>query len=278
MARRLVMALLVAVLVSGAFTLWLGKKMAHGRSAPVQSLLVATTREMEAGDLLKASDLKTIAWPGSAVLKGTFSKPDDLVGRTVLYPLAAGEPVLDHQLSAVGAGAGLSTRIPDGMRALSLKSDQVVGVAGFLLPGTHVDVLVTYRSVTTSEPVTATVLQDARVLAAGQKMQPEPDGKPSTVDVVTLLVSPEDAQKAVLASTQGTVHFVLRNGGDHAQVQDGSIEMSALGGMQTPLQHRAVPVLVAATVRKPKTETAAITKNYAVTMVRGEKQSSESFQ
>ncbi len=274
-APRLVLALVVAVAISGVFTLWLGKHFSRARATAPQVYCVATTRALEAGDMLKATDLKMIPWPGATPLQGTFTKAEEPVGRTVLYPLAADEPVLAQQLTAAGVAVGLSAKIPDGMRALSLKSDQVVGVAGFLLPGTHVDVLVTYRNATTAEPVTATVLQDARVIAAGQKIQPDPEGKPSTVDVVTLLVTPEDAQKAVLASTQGTVHFVLRNAGDHVQVEGASIELSSLGGASTP--KLATPVSKA-TATKPQVAAVQIAKGYSVQVQSGEKLTTESFQ
>jgi pilus assembly protein CpaB len=114
------------------------------------------------------------------------------------------------------------------MRAIALKSDEVVGVAGFLLPGTHVDVLVTLRDNTGPGPVTATALQDVEVLAAGQQYQPDPTGKPKSVDVVTLLLKPEDAAKAVLASSQGTIHFVLRNGTDREQADAPPVTLSQL--------------------------------------------------
>jgi pilus assembly protein CpaB len=114
------------------------------------------------------------------------------------------------------------------MRAIALSSNEVIGVAGFLMPGTHVDVLVTYHDESNPEPITATVLQDAEVLAAGHQVQPDPTGKPSTVDVVTLLLSPEDAEKAVLASAQGSIHFVLRNGGDHAEAKAAPVALPQL--------------------------------------------------
>ena len=123
------------------------------------------------GETLVAADLKQTGWQG-APLQGTFTRTEDVVGRTLLYPVAGGEPILDRQISAVGAGTGLSTRIPPGMRALSLKSDEVVGVAGYLLPGTHVDVLVTFHPENSQDPMTSTVLQDVQILTAGQKMQP----------------------------------------------------------------------------------------------------------
>ena len=274
-ARRPILALLLAVAVSGLFTFWLSKRLAHGHAAaPAASMVVATTRDLEAGDILKAADMKLLAWPKSSPLTGSFSKAGEVEGRAVLYPLAAGEPVLDRQLAASGAGAGLSQRIPDGMRALSLKSDQVVGVAGFLLPGTHVDVLVTLHGPTDADPMTATVLQDVRILAAGQKLQPDPDGKATTVDVVTLLVSPQEAERAVLASTQGNIHFILRNGGDHAERTDTPVQLSSLGPVPQHLAPVAAPAVKQAKAAAPAT---AAPKAYSVEIVRGDKASMESF-
>ena len=157
------------------------------------------------------------------------------------------------------------------MRAISLKTDQVVGVAGFLLPGTHVDVLVTFRTPEQPDPVTSTVLQDAEVITAGQKTQPDPEGKPSTVDVVTLLVKPLDAERVTLASAQGTVHFILRNGSDHEQIEDKPAELTQLGGVKPKVyQPRARPVAPAAPVH--------VSKVYTVQTVAGDKQTTESFQ
>jgi pilus assembly protein CpaB len=141
----------------------------------------------------------------------------------VLYPLAQGEPILDRDLAAAGSGAGLSAKIPEGMRAISLKSDEVVGVAGFLLPGTHVDVLETNRSNGGSAATTFTVLQDVEILAAGQKIEPDPEGKATHVNVVTLLLKPEDAEKVVLASSEGVIHFVLRNGSDRTRMTEAAV-------------------------------------------------------
>ncbi|HZY61840.1 MAG TPA: Flp pilus assembly protein CpaB, partial [Edaphobacter sp.] len=151
-----------------------------------------------------------------------------VVGRAVLYPVAAGEPLLDRQLTAAGSGVGLAGKIPEGMRAIALKSDEVVGVAGFLLPGTHVDVLVTFRDNTGPGPLTATALQDVEVLAVGQQYEPDPSSKPKSVDVVTLLLKPQDAEKAVLASSQGTIHFVLRNSADREQASAPPATLSQL--------------------------------------------------
>ncbi|WP_263356069.1 Flp pilus assembly protein CpaB [Acidicapsa ligni] len=269
--RRLMVALIIAVVVSGFFTLWFGKRIASTHTnGPARLSYMATAHEVEAGQTLRAEDLKPIDWPSAIPLVGTFTKPQDVVGRTVLYPLASGEPILDKQLAAPGSGAGLSRKVPDGMRALSLKSDQVVGVAGFLFPGTHVDVLVTYVVPASNSPITSTVLQNAEILAAGLKMEPDPKGQPAPVDVVTLLVSPEDAQRVVLASTQGRVHFVLRNGRDNEQVKEQPVQMSALGQVadaRSPV--KAKPV-------KKSSEAQAPAK-YSVQVLNGDKSTMESF-
>jgi pilus assembly protein CpaB len=174
-----------------------------------------------------------IDWPATMPLQGAYTNTQALVGRVVLYPLAAGEPILERQLSTPGSGNGITVKIPDGMRAIALKTDEVVGVAGFLLPGTHVDVLVTLHQANVPDPITTTVLQNAQVLATGQKTEPDPDGKPATATVVTILVSPEDAQRVDLAATQGVVHFVLRNGADKEEVKASPVLLSQLSGIPT---------------------------------------------
>ena len=235
--RRLVLALLIALMVSGLFTFWLSQRYSKPRaSAPVRHQYVAAAVNLEAGEVLRPASLNLIDWPENVPLGGAFSKPEEVADRVVLYPLSAGQPILERQLASVGSGSGLAAKIPEGMRAISLKSDDVVGVAGFILPGTNVDVLVTYHAVGSSEPLTATILQDVKVLAAGQKFQPDPEGKATSVNVVTLLVKPDDADRVVLASSQGEVHFVLRNGTDREQVKGNRIQLSELDGSPPPIK------------------------------------------
>jgi pilus assembly protein CpaB len=230
--KRLVMALIIALLISGLFTYWLSTRVSRTAhvSTPQKQLYVAAGKALDAGESLKPESLQLVEWHTSAPLTGGFTKINDLTARVLLYPLAKGEPIIEQQLAAVGAGAGLTAQIPSGMRAISVRSDEVVGVAGFLLPGTHVDVLMTYRSNASPDPRTATVLQDVVVLAAGQQIHPDPNDKPVSVSVVTLLLKPEDAERIVLATTLGTIHFVLRNGADQEQVADPSIGMSEVTG------------------------------------------------
>ncbi|HEX3987122.1 MAG TPA: Flp pilus assembly protein CpaB [Acidobacteriaceae bacterium] len=229
----MMLALVVALVVSGLFTFWLSRRVGRTRTVapPQNQQYVAAARSLDPGETIRKEDVSLIEWPKSHPLTGSFVRVDDVVGRAVLYPLAAGQPILDRQLAAAGSGVGLTARIPSGMRAVALSSNEVIGVAGFLMPGTHVDVLVTYRDDSHPDPMTATVLQNAEVLAAGHQVQPDPTGKPSTVDVVTLLLSPEDAEKAVLASAQGSIHFVLRNGGDRDEAKATPIGLPQLASL-----------------------------------------------
>jgi pilus assembly protein CpaB len=270
LARRLIGALLLAILVSGLFTFWLSKKFTRpSASNSGRRQYVVTAKTMDAGEALHSANLKLIDWPTSMPLDGAFIKADQVEGRLLLYPLSSGEPILERQLAPAGASVGLATRIPDGMRAISLRSDQVVGVAGFLLPGTHVDVLVTFHTPGSPDPVTSTVLQDAQILATGQKMQPDPDGKPGVSDVVTLLAKPADAERLVLASTQGTIHFILRNGSDRLLSTNKPASLAELGDTTKPKPPvRIAPRLVVTNTRP---------KQYSVEVLRGDKQTLETF-
>jgi pilus assembly protein CpaB len=235
--KRIATALFIALLVSGLFTYLLSRRVTKNArtNIPRKTLYVAAGKVLDAGESLKPENLQLVDWNTSTPLTEGFSKISDVAGRVVLYPLAKGEPIIERQLASVGAGAGITASIPAGMRAISVRSDEVVGVAGFLLPGTHVDVLMTFRSDTSPEPRTATVLQDVVVLAAGQQIHPDPSGKPASVNVVTLLLRPEDAEKLVLATSLGGMHFVLRNGADRAQMPMASIGLGQLTGVSPSL-------------------------------------------
>jgi pilus assembly protein CpaB len=183
------------------------------------------------------------------------------------YPLPADQPITERQLSSPGAGVGLATRIPTGMRAISLKSDEVMGVAGFMVPGTHVDVLVTFRTGNVGgDQTTETVLQDVQILAVDQKTAPDPQGKATTANVVTLLVNPDDAEKAVLAAAQGAVHFVLRNGTDHDHVSEKPIMLN--GKPDEPVHTGA----------RKSVAVQPVVKAYEVVTVEGTQKRTESFQ
>jgi pilus assembly protein CpaB len=266
--RRLAVALVVALLVSGAVTLFISRKLS-GRSAahPSVQRYAAASHALQAGEVLKAEDLVLVDWPASIPLPDAFTKTGNLSGRAVIYPMAASQPILETYLAAPGSGIGLTAKIPDGMRATSVKSDEIVGVAGFLFPGSHVDVLVTFRSDRFPTPATQIVLQDVEVLTVGQKLQPDPQGKPENVSVVTLLLTPEDAQKLVLASAQGGIQFVLRNGGDHSRVNAMPVQIAQLSG-SAPLPGPAVTPRVHLPIKELNT----------VETILGDKRSTKSFE
>jgi pilus assembly protein CpaB len=232
--RRLMIALLIALVLSGGMTFFLSRRVATHRTArPQTRRYVTASRSIQSGEVLKLENLAMVDWPESVPVQGGFGKVDDLAGRSVIYPVASGQPILNTYLAAPGSGIGLTVRIPEGMRATSVRSDDVVGVAGFLFPGSHVDVLVTYHSDRAATPATQIVLQDVEVLTAGKNFEPDPQGKAQSVNVVTLLLSPQDAQKVVLAASQGSIQFVLRNGADRGRVNPIPVEIAALFGQGT---------------------------------------------
>jgi pilus assembly protein CpaB len=250
-AKRLMMALLAALLISGLSTFWLSRRLAGANHVgpPQKLLMVAANKTLEAGELLKPESLRLVESP--VALSGSFPKVEQVAGRVVLFPLSKDQPVLNSYLAPVGVGVGLTAKIPSGMRAISVSSDEVVGVAGFLLPGTHVDVLLTYHSDKSPDARTATVLQDVVVLAAGQQIRPDPEGKPTNDNnVVTLLLEPEDSEKLVLATSLGAIHFVLRNGADKEQVASSSVGLDELTGVTAPVA-TAEPAVATPSRRKP---------------------------
>jgi pilus assembly protein CpaB len=269
-AKRLTTAFIVALVVSALCTWLLSRKIGTqaARRDPDHHY-VASVKPLQAGEVLKLDSLETVSWPAGNPITGAYVKPEDLNGRTVLYPLDKDQPITDRFLSAPGAGLGITGKIPDGMRAISLRSDEVMGVAGFIYPGSHLDVLVTYHPDGAPEPITFTVLQDAEVLAVGQKSQPDPEGKPSTATVVTLLLTPQDAERAVLASTQGAFHFVLRSGSDKAHVENLPISLAGMSGRASAPR--------ASAGRRVAQAHEAPEKKFTVETVSGDKSTRDSF-
>jgi len=178
---------------------------------------------------------------------------------------------LKRDLGLEGSGIGISGRIPTGMRATAVKSNEIVGVAGFLYPGSRVDVMVTYTPPGGgSGPVTQTVLQNVEVLTAGQTIEPDPQGKPQTVNVVTLLVSPEDSQKLQLASSQGVIQFVLRSGVDQKNVDLPPTHLDQLASDRLP-----VPSPVSG--KKAPKRVAETRPVYTLEIIQGSKRTEEKF-
>jgi pilus assembly protein CpaB len=221
------MALVVSLVVT--FFLYTRIKRQFALNAqPVK--IVAASRSLEPGKALTIEDVRLADWPVNVPLSGAVNKPENVLGRIVLYPIAAQEPIRETLLAVAGATVGLTAKIPDGMRAVAIQTNEVNNVSGFLFPGCRVDALVTFRPENGKESLTATVLQNVEVLSTGEKLEPDPSGKPLNVKQVTVLLTPDDAEKLVLAANQGTVQFVLRNGSDQVQARQRSIELKDLQG------------------------------------------------
>src|SRR5215510_3179060 len=206
----------MAAVIAGGATYLVARRLQPPPSGPSVISIVAASKDLSPGIPLTAQDLTTIAWPENVALPGSMKKPEDAVGRPLMVSVKAKQPLLERELAASGSGFGLAGKIPEGMRATAVKSNEIVGVAGFLFPGSHVDVIATYTLPTGggAGTVTTTVLQNVEVVTTGTSIEPDPQGKPQSVSVVTLLLTPEDSQKLLLASAQGTIQFVLRSGVD----------------------------------------------------------------
>ena len=214
------MAFVVAAVLAGGITFLFYQRL--NRNPPVHGstvqVVVAAT-DLPVGVTLSSKDVTLLDWFSDTLPTGAFTKSDAVVARPLLYPLSARQPVLERDLGVQGAGIGLAGKIPEGMRATAVRSNEISGVAGFLYPGSHVDVLVTMMASGGNIPTTRTVLQNVQVLTAGQTIEPDPQGRPHSVNVVTLLVSPENSQRLQLASSQGNIQFVLRSGADQKQAE-----------------------------------------------------------
>ena len=167
---------------------------------------------MPLGTRVTRDHVKVAKWPAETQVTGAFAKVDEVIDRGLIATVAENEPLTTAKLAPREAGVGLPPSIPPGMRAVSVKVNEVVGVAGFVVPGTRVDVMVTLRQAQ-QESVTRVVVSNVQVLTAGTRYDQEnaKDGKPIPSTVVTLLVSPEDGERVALAASEGEIMLTLRN-------------------------------------------------------------------
>ena len=203
---------------------------------PVRQVEVATRHTVVAaktvpmGTLLTAESVKLVPWPAATPLEGGFDKLDAVVGRGLLANVVENEPVVESKLASREAGAGLPPSITPGMRAMSVKVNEVIGVAGFVVPGTHVDVIVTVRQ--KDDSLSRVVVSNVQVLTAGTRIDQEnsKDGKPIPTSVVTLLVFPEDAERIALAQSEGQLMLSLRNPTDLTPTETKGAKTATLFG------------------------------------------------
>jgi pilus assembly protein CpaB len=282
--KRIYTVLAIAMTVGAIFAFGTYRYVQATPANPAESIntttvMVAATN-MDVGTALRAEDLRAVQWPAKAVPEGSFHKPEDLVGRGLIQPVVAFEPILPGKLSSPEAGAGLPPVIPEGMRALSVRVNDVIGVAGYVLPGTRVDVLVSISPTSNQQDVTSKViLTNVQVLTAGTKIERDVEkDKPVAVSVVTLLVDPEQAERLTLASTEGKIQLALRNPLDKTAPQTPGVKpIVLLGGSLSaaprgPVGARRVAVKAAAVApAAPAPAPAPAT----VEIIRGDKRAQE---
>jgi pilus assembly protein CpaB len=212
MNRNRLLVIRFLALVMGAFLSFLAYRNlqgGRGRAASGEDVFVATA-DLQVGAKIESKDIRYDHFDSRDVPAGVFHRRDKLIGRVVIQPIYRGEWILSSKLAGENSGYGLPSLIPPGMRAVSVRVNDTSSISGFVLPGTRVDVLLT------SEPAgskqTTIVLENVMVLANGYKLEHDPrGGEPISASVITLLVSPDDAQKLTLASNQGRIQLALRN-------------------------------------------------------------------
>ncbi len=173
--------------------------------------VVVAADDIQVGARLEDHDVRIAKLPASGLPAGVYTRKSSVLGRGVIIPISKGEFILPSKLAPENAGSGLPSLIPPGMRAVSVRVNEVVSVAGFVGPGTRVDVLLTGTPNGSSEPQTTTVLQNVAVIASGHTLERSASGEAQNTPVITLLASPEDAERLTLASSEGKIQLSLRN-------------------------------------------------------------------
>ena len=274
--NRMIVGLAIALVVAFVLSTFVYKQFQKASTAkPVETEhVVVAASALPLGTRVDASNLKLIAWPAGQSVAGMFTSIDQAANRALITAVATNEMILDSKLAPKEAGAGLSATIPEGMRAMSVAVNDVIGVAGFVTPGTMVDVLVTGKLVGPNrgeeDTITRTILENIRVLAAGQKIEQDREGKPQTVPVITLLVSPEDAARLAMASTQGKIQLALRNTIDSKRVEPAAVLEANLfsgGPAAAPAPKKVVVKAAAPPPASP----------YTIEVITGNKRENKSF-
>jgi pilus assembly protein CpaB len=275
---RILIVLLVAVLVGGMLSYavynFLQNRPVTVVRTPEKNVVVAIG-SLPVGTLLKDEHLKFVSWPATNLPPGYFERKEDLTSRGLIQAVVENETILESKLAPKGTGAGLPPVIPKGMRALSIRANEIIGVAGFVTVGTRVDVVLTATLPGAQEPVTRIVLQNVEVASSGQVIQKDPEGKPQTVTVVTLFVTPEDAEKLTTASSQGQFQLALRHPLDLEEAKTRGIQMSQLIRGTSPVQ----PPVVRSPRRVPQVIVAppAVAPATNIEVIKGEQRSTVKF-
>ena len=215
--------------------------------------------------------MKLVAWPASSPVDKGFTKIEEVLNRGLVDGIVANEPLTESKLAPLEAGGGLPPTITEGMRALSVKVNEVIGVAGYVVPGTRVDVIVTLSARANNESMTRVVVSDVEVLTAGTRMDAAKarDGQPIAANVVTLLVTPEDAERVALAANEGSIMLTLRNPMDRKPTKTAGVRTAALlGAPAAPPEVKSTPTGRRAVVPPDAAAAAARAQAYTVETIR----------
>ena len=280
MARmRVFLVLLLALTAGGALAMATYKYVSNSSqggstaSAIPSKPVVVAASDLPLGSELTADDVKVIEWPASSVPADAISDPKEIVGRGLVMPVVQYEPILPLKLASKEAGAGLPPVIPPGLRAVSVRVNEVIGVAGYVVPGTRVDVLTTINPGPQQTTMTSKViLTDVQVLAAGTKLDNTADkDKPVPVSVVTLLVNPDEAERLTLASSEGKIQLALRNPLDRSAPATRGVRPAVLLGSEPATRVVPSPRAAATVARALPVEAPQAT----VEIIRGDKRAHE---
>jgi pilus assembly protein CpaB len=282
MARmRVFLVLLLAIGAGGAlaFGTW---NFVQTSSESVPSTIpsrpvVVAASDLELGAELTADDVRVIEWPASAVPADAIGDPKEVIGRGLVMPVIQYEPILPLKLASKEAGAGLPPVIPPGLRAVSVRVNEVIGVAGYVVPGTRVDVLTTINPGRDQALVTSKViLTDVQVLAAGTKIDNTTDkDKPVPVSVVTLLVNPDEAERLTLAAGEGKIQLALRNPLDRSAPATRGVRPAVLLGSDPAARVVPSPRAAAASVARASALPVPEAPGPTVEIIRGDKRAHE---
>lgn len=283
-SKRTAVVIGIAVLLAAVASLGMYRVVSRMPSRPVEVKtveVVVARHPLKLGTRLTSDHVKVVKWPADAPVTGSFTKVDEVVNRGLISAVEENEPLTQSKLAALEAGAGLPPSIPPGLRAVSVKVNEVVGVAGFVVPGTRVDVMVTLSGrQKQQESVTRVVVSNAQVLTAGTKYDQEnaKEGKPIPSTVVTLLVTPEDGERIALAASEGQIMLALRNPLDTATTATTGVRTAGLLGQPTtpaPAKPRAPRASAPAKPVQPEVVATPAPKIYTVEAIRGAKRSEE---
>lgn len=233
------------------------------REDTAPNAMVVAKMDIPLGAKVTAEHLTIVEVPKAATPDGTFTQPEQIIGRITTTRISAREPLTASRLAVVGAAGGLSAVIPEGYRAMAVNVDDETGIAGFLLPGTLVDVLAVITTDNNQGVISKIVLQKIKVLAHGQNMD-QPKNEREPVRTVTLQVTPEQSEKLALASAEGKLRLALRNSVDRGdEATNGVTRQTILGGRTLPTTEAVPASTTSAPARKTMAATARRPKSYS---------------